>query len=175
FAVLAEELGLVGVVLTLALFVVLAWRAFHISQLAAEAGLAFQAYCAAGFGIWLGLQTFINIGVNMGILPTKGLTLPLMSYGGSSMLVTLGWLGLVMRIYHEASTAGRLAGMRRERPACSGRCSACLAAPAGTSSRRSLRLASCASTVSSRCGLEPRVGWRRSSCRRSRSRSSGSR
>lgn len=117
FAVLAEELGLVGVVLTLALFVVLAWRAFHISQLAAEAGLAFQAYCAAGFGIWLGLQTFINIGVNMGILPTKGLTLPLMSYGGSSMLVTLGWLGLVMRIYHEASTAGRLAVMRRERTA----------------------------------------------------------
>jgi len=111
FAVLAEELGLVGVVLTLALFVVLAWRAFHISQLAAEAGLAFQAYCAAGFGIWLGLQTFINIGVNMGILPTKGLTLPLMSYGGSSMLVTLGWLGLVMRIYHEASTAGRLTAM----------------------------------------------------------------
>ncbi len=117
FAVLAEELGLVGVLLTLALFIVLAWRAFHISQLAAEAGLAFQAYCAAGFGIWLGLQTFINIGVNMGILPTKGLTLPLMSYGGSSMLVTLGWLGLLMRIHHEASTAGRLAVPRRERAA----------------------------------------------------------
>ncbi len=117
FAVLAEELGLAGVLLTLTLFIVLAWRAFHISQLAAEAGLAFQAYCAAGFGIWLGLQTFINIGVNMGILPTKGLTLPLMSYGGSSMLVTLGWLGLLLRIYHEASTAGRLAVSRRGRAA----------------------------------------------------------
>jgi len=116
FAVLAEELGLAGVIVTLALFVTLVWRAFHISRLAAEAGLAFQAYCAAAFGMWLGLQTFINIGVNMGILPTKGLTLPLMSYGGSSMLVTLGWLGLVMRIYHEASTAGRLA-VRRERAA----------------------------------------------------------
>ena len=114
FAVLAEELGLAGVIVTLALFVTLVWRAFHISRLAAEAGLAFQAYCAAAFGMWLGLQTFINIGVNMGILPTKGLTLPLMSYGGSSMLVTLGWLGLLMRIYHEASTAGRLA-VRRER------------------------------------------------------------
>jgi cell division protein FtsW len=114
FAVLAEELGLLGVLLTLALFVTLVWRAFHISRLAADAGLAFQAYCAAAFGIWLGLQTFINIGVNMGILPTKGLTLPLMSYGGSSMLVTLGWLGFLMRIYHEASTAGRLA-VRRER------------------------------------------------------------
>jgi cell division protein FtsW len=115
FAVLAEELGLAGVVLTLALFVVLIWRVFHISRLAAEAGLAFQAYCAAGFGIWLGLQTFINVGVNMGILPTKGLTLPLMSYGGSSILVTIGWLGLIMRIHHEASTAGRLAVSRRER------------------------------------------------------------
>ena len=116
FAVLAEELGLAGVMVTLALFVTLVWRAFHISRLAAEAGLAFQAYCAAAFGMWLGLQTFINIGVNMGILPTKGLTLPLMSYGGSSMLVTLGWLGLLMRIYHEASTTGRLA-VRRERAA----------------------------------------------------------
>ena len=116
FAVLAEELGLAGVIVTLALFVLLVWRAFHISRLAAEAGLPFQAYCAAAFGIWLGLQTFINIGVNMGILPTKGLTLPLMSYGGSSMLVTLGWLGLLMRIHHEASTAGRLA-VRRERGA----------------------------------------------------------
>jgi cell division protein FtsW len=114
FAVLAEELGLAGVIVTLGLFVTLVWRAFHISRLAAEAGLAFQAYCAAAFGMWLGLQTFINIGVNMGILPTKGLTLPLMSYGGSSMLVTLGWLGMLMRIYHEASTAGRLA-VRRER------------------------------------------------------------
>jgi cell division protein FtsW len=115
FAVLAEELGLVGVIVTLALFMVLVWRAFHISRLAAEAGLAFQAYCAAAFGIWLGLQTFINIGVNLGLLPTKGLTLPLMSYGGSSVLVTLGWLGLLMRIHHEASTAGRLAVSRRER------------------------------------------------------------
>ena len=115
FAVLAEELGLIGVLATLALFMVLVWRAFHISRLAAEAGLAFQAYCAAGFGIWLGLQTFVNIGVNMGILPTKGLTLPLMSFGSSSLLVTLGWLGLLMRINHEANVTGRLAVSRKER------------------------------------------------------------
>ena len=115
FAVLAEELGLIGVILTLGLFVLLVWRAFHISRNAADAGLPFQAYCAAGFGIWLGLQTFINIGVNMGILPTKGLTLPLMSYGGSSMLVTLGWLGLLLRIHHEASVTGRLAVPRKGR------------------------------------------------------------
>lgn len=115
FAILAEELGLVGVVVTLALFVLLVWRAFHISRQAAEAGLPFQAYCAAGFGIWLGLQTFINVGVNMGILPTKGLTLPLMSFGGSSILVTLGWIGLLLRIHHEANAAGRLAVTRKER------------------------------------------------------------
>ena len=117
FAVLAEELGLVGVIVTLSLFLILVWRAFHISRLAAEAGLAFQAYCAAGFGIWLGLQTAINVGVNLGLLPTKGLTLPLMSYGGSSILVTLGWLGLLMRIHHEAAASGRLAVPRKERSA----------------------------------------------------------
>jgi cell division protein FtsW len=115
FAVLAEELGLAGVILTLVLFVLLVWRSFHISRIAAEAGLAFQAYCAAAFGIWLALQTFINVGVNMGILPTKGLTLPLMSYGGSSVMVTLGWLGLLMRIHHEAQTSGRLAVKRPAR------------------------------------------------------------
>jgi cell division protein FtsW len=103
------------VIVTLALFVLLAWRAFHIARQAAEAGLPFQAYFAAGFGLWLGLQTFINIGVNLGLLPTKGLTLPLMSYGGSSIMVTLGWLGVLMRIHHEASVAGRLAVPRRER------------------------------------------------------------
>jgi cell division protein FtsW len=116
FAILAEELGLVGVIATLSLFVVLVWRVLRISRLAADAGLAFQAYCASGFGIWLGLQTFINIGVNLGLLPTKGLTLPLMSFGGSSILVTLGWLGLIMRINHEAQVSGRLA-VRREREA----------------------------------------------------------
>jgi cell division protein FtsW len=115
FAVLAEELGLAGVVVTLALFVVLTWRAFHIARQAAEAGLPFQAYVAAGFGLWVGVQTFINVGVNLGLLPTKGLTLPLMSYGASSILVTLGWLGLLMRIHHEASVAGRLAVPRRAR------------------------------------------------------------
>jgi cell division protein FtsW len=115
FAVLAEELGLLGVIATLALYMILIWRACHVARLASDAGLAFQAYCAAAFGIWLGLQTCINIGVNMGVLPTKGLTLPLMSAGRSSILVTLGWLGLLMRIHHEANSAGRLAVSRKER------------------------------------------------------------
>ncbi len=101
FAVMAEELGLVGVAAVLALFVVLVWRACLISRVAAQAGRMFQSYLAAAFGIWLGLQAFINIGVNMGVLPTKGLTLPLMSYGRSSLLVTLVWLGLILRVHHE--------------------------------------------------------------------------
>jgi cell division protein FtsW len=107
FAVLAEELGLLGVLLTVALFVALSWRALYIARLASEAGLKFQAYIAAGFGIWVGLQSFINIGVNMGLLPTKGLTLPFMSYGRSSMLVALAWVGLVLRVYHEAVVAAK--------------------------------------------------------------------
>jgi cell division protein FtsW len=107
FAVLAEELGLLGVVLTLGLFIALVWRALFIARLAADAGLAFQSYIAAGFGIWLGLQAFINIGVNMGVLPTKGLTLPLMSYGRSSLIVTLAWIGLLLRVYHEATAGAR--------------------------------------------------------------------
>jgi cell division protein FtsW len=102
FAVLAEELGLVGVVLTLALFLGLVWRSFWIARLAARAGLKFPAYLAAGFGLWIGIQAFINIGVNMGVLPTKGLTLPLMSYGRSSLIVALAWVGLLLRVYHEA-------------------------------------------------------------------------
>jgi cell division protein FtsW len=107
FAVLAEELGLIGVVLTLALFLALIWRAFHIARLASDAGLKFPAYLAAGFGLWVGIQTFINVGVNMGVLPTKGLTLPLMSYGRSSLVVTLAWVGLLLRVYHEAMREGR--------------------------------------------------------------------
>jgi len=115
FAVLAEELGLVGVILTLTLFCLLVWRSFHISRLAADAGLEFASYIAAGFGLWLGVQAFINIGVNMGVLPTKGLTLPLMSYGRSSLIVTLVWVGLVLRVYHEAMCEQRGSASVRKR------------------------------------------------------------
>jgi cell division protein FtsW len=107
FAVLAEELGLVGVVITLALFLALAWRVFALARRAHAAGMKFHAFLAAGFGLWLLVQTFVNIGVNMGVLPTKGLTLPLMSYGRSSMLVTLAWLGLVLRVHHEVASGAR--------------------------------------------------------------------
>jgi cell division protein FtsW len=112
FAVLAEELGLVGVLGVIALFMALVWRAFQISRMAAQSGMRFQAYLALAFGVWLCLQASVNIGVNMGVLPTKGLTLPLLSYGRSSLLVSLSWLGVVLRIYHEAKLSSRSAVMR---------------------------------------------------------------
>jgi cell division protein FtsW len=107
FAVLAEELGLAGVVVTLGLFLALAWRAFVIARRANDAGLKFQSYLASGFGLWLGVQSFINAGVNMGVLPTKGLTLPFMSYGRSSLIVTLAWLGILLRVHHETVNGSR--------------------------------------------------------------------
>ena len=115
FAVLAEEFGFVGVVAVVGLFALLVGRALDISRKAADAGLTFQSYLAASIGIWLGLQAFVNIGVNMGLLPTKGLTLPLLSYGGSSMLVTLGVLGILLRIHHETQMSGRSAVSREAR------------------------------------------------------------
>jgi cell division protein FtsW len=101
FAVLAEELGLLGVCFIIVLYAVLVWRAFLIAAQAVRAENLFAAYLAYGIGIWFGLQSFINIGVNMGLLPTKGLTLPLMSYGGSSMIVMCAAIALLLRIDFE--------------------------------------------------------------------------
>ena len=114
FAVLAEEFGFVGVVVVLSLFALLVTRALMIAREAAQAGQTFQSYVAASIGIWIGLQAFVNIGVNTGLLPTKGLTLPLLSYGGSSMLVTLAWLGLLLRVHHETQQTGRSAVGRED-------------------------------------------------------------
>jgi cell division protein FtsW len=109
FAVTAEELGLLGVVCILSMYMLLVWRAFKIAINAARAELQFGAYLSFGIGFWLGLQALINIGVNMGALPTKGLTLPLMSYGGSSILITLVALAVLFRVNHETSAVGRSA------------------------------------------------------------------
>jgi len=101
FAVLAEELGMLGVLVVILLFTFVVWRAIAIGTRAEIAGHPYGAYLAYGVGLLIGLQAFVNIGVNMGILPTKGLTLPLMSYGGSSLLVNSFAVGLVMRVDHE--------------------------------------------------------------------------
>ncbi len=109
FAVLAEEFGLLGVAIVVFAFLALVLRSLRLSRIAADAGMPLHACIAAGFGVWLGLQAFINIGVNMGLLPTKGLTLPLLSYGRSSMLVTLAWIGVLLRVHHEVAASGKSA------------------------------------------------------------------
>ena len=109
FAVFAEEFGLFGVTLVVAAFLALVLRSLRLSRIAADAGMPLHACIAAGFGVWIGLQAFLNIGVNMGLLPTKGLTLPLLSYGRSSMLVTLAWVGMLLRVHHEVVASGKSA------------------------------------------------------------------
>lgn len=101
FAVLAEELGLIGILFLLGLYVFIVLRAYRIASVAEQGGNLFAAYLAYGIGTWLGLQALINIGVNTGLLPTKGLTLPLISYGGSSMLVTSVAIAILLRIDYE--------------------------------------------------------------------------
>jgi cell division protein FtsW len=109
FAVLAEEFGLLGVLAVVLAFLVLMLRSLRLARIAADAGMPLHACLAAGFGVWIGLQAFLNMGVNMGLLPTKGLTLPLLSYGRSSMLVTLAWIGMLLRVHHEVAASGKSA------------------------------------------------------------------
>lgn len=101
YAVIGEELGLIGTIGLLALFCLLVWKIFTIATRAIEAGKAFMAYLAVGIGLWLGTQALVNMGVAMGVLPTKGLTLPFISYGGSSLIVTLAAMGILLRITYE--------------------------------------------------------------------------
>jgi cell division protein FtsW len=101
FAVLVEELGFVGATLVIALFCIVVYRAIALGREALLCGMHFQGLVATGIGVMLGFEAFINIGVNLGALPTKGLPLPLISYGRASTVVTLVALGLLMRIHHE--------------------------------------------------------------------------
>ena len=107
FAVTAEEFGLFGSALVIGLYLALTWRALLLARRAAKREQLFGAYLAFGIGIWIGLQAFINVGVNMGVLPTKGLTLPLMSYGGSSLIVSCAAIGLLMRVDRETRENGK--------------------------------------------------------------------
>jgi len=101
FAVLAEELGMLGAIAIIALFLALVWRIFYIAMQAYQVKKLFESYLLFGFGIWISVQAFVNIGVNMGVLPTKGLTLPLISYGGSSILIMCVVIALILRAEHE--------------------------------------------------------------------------
>ena len=102
FAVLAEELGFAGVATVIALFAFVCLRAISIGRHAEAAGRLYGAHLAYGIGLLVALQSFVNIGVNMGVLPTKGLTLPLMSYGGTSLVVTCAAIGLLLRVAFES-------------------------------------------------------------------------
>ena len=105
FAILAEEFGLLGIGCLIVLFGIVVWRGFSIARIAEDDGRHFQAYLCYGLTAWLGLQSLINMAVNMGLLPTKGLTLPLLSYGGSSLLTVCAMLGLMLRVDYENRVA----------------------------------------------------------------------
>ena len=101
FSVIAEELGLIGSIVIILLYSFIVWRAFVIGHIAERVEKYFAAYFAYGIGLIIGIQAYINIGVNMGVLPTKGLTLPLMSYGGNSLIVYCVLLAILLRIEYE--------------------------------------------------------------------------
>jgi len=105
FAVLYEELGIAGSMLVIALYSLIVYRALLIGQEAIDKGMPFQGIMCIGIGLMIGLEAFINIGVNTGLLPTKGLALPLISYGRSSMVSTLVALALLLRVSFELRDA----------------------------------------------------------------------
>ncbi|MBB1485482.1 putative lipid II flippase FtsW [Oceanospirillum sp. D5] len=111
FAILAEELGLIGALATLFIYGLLVFRMVHIARKAGETGLLFHCYTCFGLALVISAQVFINIGVNTGLLPTKGLTLPFMSYGGSSLLVSCVMVAITLRVDQET----RLTLKERER------------------------------------------------------------
>ena len=114
FSVTAEELGFAGSCLVIGLFAAFAWRTFTIGLRAFEMRRHFAGYCAFGVGFWISLQSTVSIGVNLGLLPTKGLTLPLISSGGSSALMTCMAIGLLLRVSYELDRAERQVARVRE-------------------------------------------------------------
>ncbi|MCC6757054.1 MAG: putative lipid II flippase FtsW [Arenimonas sp.] len=116
FSVYAEEFGFIGVCLLVLLFGILTWRAFRTGLGCLELNRPFAAYCAFGLGLWISIQATVSVGVNLGLLPTKGLTLPLISSGGSSLMMTCAAMGLLLRISYELDRARRQRGERTDAP-----------------------------------------------------------
>jgi cell division protein FtsW len=104
FAVIAEEFGLLGAFVVIALFTFLVLRIFWIGRKSQHLGKHFAGFLAYGFGLWIAIQFVVSIGVNTGVLPTKGLTLPLVSYGGNSMLISCVLIAVLLRIDYENRT-----------------------------------------------------------------------
>ncbi|MFT4196389.1 MAG: putative lipid II flippase FtsW, partial [Pseudoxanthomonas sp.] len=113
FSVIGEELGFAGVCAVIALYALLVGRAFWIGYRCVEMRRHFAGYIAFGIGLWIGMQAFVSIGVNLGLLPTKGLTLPLISSGGSSVMMTCVAVGLLLRVSYELSRAERQVALVR--------------------------------------------------------------
>lgn len=107
-AVIGEEFGFVGIVLVLTTFAVLVGRGLMLGMKAIELRQQFAGYCAFGISLSIGLQALVSVGVNMGVLPTKGLTLPLISSGGSSVMMTCVMIGFLLRVSYEVSRAERV-------------------------------------------------------------------
>jgi cell division protein FtsW len=100
-SVIAEEIGIVGLMILLCVYLFIVFKALNIAKLAFDLKRHYQAFLAYGIGFWMGFQVFVNIGVNTGLLPTKGLTLPFISYGGSSLLIMCYTIGILLRIDFE--------------------------------------------------------------------------
>ncbi|MGH8060800.1 MAG: putative lipid II flippase FtsW [Pseudoxanthomonas sp.] len=113
FSVIGEELGFIGVCGVIALYALLAGRAFHLGLRCVEMRRHFPGYCAFGIALWISMQSFVSIGVNLGLLPTKGLTLPLISSGGSSVMMTCVAMGLLLRVSYELDRAERQVALLR--------------------------------------------------------------
>lgn len=113
FSVIGEELGFVGVCAVIALYALLVGRAFWLGYRCVEMRRHFAGYVAFGIALWIGMQAFVSIGVNLGILPTKGLTLPLISSGGSSVMMTCVAMGLLLRVSYELSRAEKQVALLR--------------------------------------------------------------
>lgn len=105
FSIIAEELGVVGAMMIILLFATLVIRALWIGRKAFNQGEEFHAYTAYGIALLLGVQALINMGVNLGLLPTKGLTLPLMSYGGNSLIISCVLIAILLRIEYECRSS----------------------------------------------------------------------
>lgn len=112
FSVTAEEFGFLGTCIIVALYALLVGRTFWLGMRCVEMKRHFSGYIAFGIGLWISMQTFVSIGVNLGILPTKGLTLPLISSGGSSVLMTCVAMGLLLRVSYELKRAERRQAVR---------------------------------------------------------------
>ncbi|MEO6103179.1 MAG: FtsW/RodA/SpoVE family cell cycle protein, partial [Pseudoxanthomonas sp.] len=113
FSVIGEELGFVGVCAVILLYALLAGRAFSLGLRCVEMRRHFPGYCAFGIALWISMQSFVSIGVNLGLLPTKGLTLPLISSGGSSVMMTCVAMGLLLRVSYELDRAERQVALLR--------------------------------------------------------------